>query len=227
MKKGIFSTIGEIMDMIKAAVFATAVAIAFNTGFAQAQTSDTEIGYLQKLEAMEAQCGRISKAVPCGVGSRVVDNATMAVKIAGDNALAELGKSIQAFVSYHSGDSSYAEGEISKQLYSANSIIEVKNVHIANSKTIDSKIGSFVNSEGNVRYYAIIIKTLDSPEPLYEEAKKIDSVAVAAVPATSAKVSKMAEPKAAAVPQNTAKIDYKKVAVKTIKFILGLAGVRL
>jgi hypothetical protein len=181
----------KTMTKIKFTFSAAVVAIAFNTSFAQAQTSDTEIGYMQKLAAMEAQCERLNKTVPCGVGSKPMDNLSVAREIANHDALVNLGVSIQAFVSYHSSDSSYANGELSKKLYSAKSIIEVKNLHLSNSRTVGTpEFGSFVNSEGNVRYYAIIVKTLDSPEPLYEEAKKIDSVAVVAAAAMPANASK-------------------------------------
>jgi hypothetical protein len=201
------------MKMVKFAVSAAIVAMAFGTSFAQ--QPDPEFEFQRKLDAMQAECQRIAVAVPCAVGIAEVDKLPAAISKAERDAMVKLAVSVQAFVSYHAKDSSYVEGRVSRELSTAVGKINVENVLLANSQTIKQDYAKLADNDGEY-YRAIVLKAFGGDKSLYEEAKK-ESEIVAVDTAAASKTSVVSHFPA------PAKAKLKQVASKVATILLGMA----
>jgi DNA gyrase/topoisomerase IV subunit B len=138
-----------------------------------AQCFNTEEQYTQKVKDMLEQCEKMNGIVPCAVGFR--DDYPFQDKVLGmadDNALIELAKNVEAFIRYHSKDSTHIESDvymeeaIAKRLEESVSKVNVKQ-RLANTKSLKRECVSY-SKNGKTLYKGASLRVLDNE--LYENA---------------------------------------------------------
>jgi len=190
-----------------------------------------EAEFRQKQKNIEAECGKISLAVPCAIGMGEVDREDLAIDKSQRDAIAKLARSVKAFVSYAASDSSWVENGNSQEFSIKISKINVE-AELSGTQPLASECTQ-IEENGKKRFKVITLVVLD--RALYVEAQK----EVATLPASdtlSITKSSSSSEATTAIPTtanavvankqtiNTAvKAKLKNIAVKSFNILLNMA----
>jgi len=202
---------------------------------AHAQTEphkNTEAEIFAKHKAMQAECDKIAKVVPCAVGVGGVKDLQAALIDAESDARYKLAQTVKVFVSYAIKDTSFIEGVESQRLKQISGKINIDSLALSNSQTTAIEYGIVTDEITGNKFYRVLTLMVLNPQ-LYQEAQKeiipltepLSSSSTATPSSSSTK--QIAQPAAQPTPiAEQQKIDYKKtakrIATKVVKFILGL-----
>jgi hypothetical protein len=195
--------------------------------FAQTSPSpNTEAELLAKQKAMQSECARIAKIVPCAVGVGDVDKLPSALQRSERDARYKLAQSVKVFVSYAAKDSSFIEDGVARELSQVSGKISIDSLALVNSATISTEYGIVADGISGKKFYRVLTLMVLNPQ-LYAEAQKEivpaaepQSSSSLMLPSSSSLATTAVQP---SVKAEMPKIDYKKIATKTAMFILNIA----
>jgi len=216
------------MNKIKSALFMAGIPFILSlSAFAQTSPSqNTDAELLAKQKAMQSECARIAKIVPCAVGVGDVDKLPAALQRSERDARYKLAQSVKVFVSYAAKDSSFIEDGVARELSQVSGKISIDSLALVNSATISTEYGIVADGISGKKFYRVLTLMVLNPQ-LYTEAQK--EIVPATEPQSSSSLApQISSSQAAAAVQPSAKaempkIDYKKIATKTAMFLLNIA----
>jgi len=190
----------------------------------------TEAQLFAKQQAMQNECDKISKVVPCAIGIGDVDDLPLALESAENDARYKLAQSLKVFVSYAVKDTAFIDGVVSKKFKEVSGKISIDSIALINSQTRGNPEYGEITKKGETFYRVIILMVLD-PQ-LYEEAKmeitptpQPQSSQSIALASSSSQATQPNQKPNTQLPDNIKhKIDYKKIATKTATLLLKIAG---
>ncbi len=187
--------------------------------FAQAEpVQNTEIQLLAKQKALQAECAQISKAVPCAVGIGDVDKLPAAMSRSERDARYKLALSVKAFVNYAASDSSWIEDGVAQELSKISGKISIDTIALVNSTVLNFEYGIITDEISGKKFYRVVTLMVVNPQLYNEAQKEIEQ------PGSSSSSSEIVQPSPQPAAKPAApKIDFKNIATKTAKFLLGIA----